>query len=167
MNLRTKLNLLGYDYVSADSPQKDESENFFMAYQKDDPVRYTGMTVGGKKIVEYRNSDFSRDSVRHTFAVQEHQRWNACMISGGVVPSTRAQISDPNDSGRRLDLRRHGCITTFDGLVEYRKIVAASTGVDEESADVIRYDYQIMDDSLWLLAANGYKVVKKALLKQK
>lgn len=89
------------------------------------------------------------------------------MISGGVVPSTRAQIADPQDGGRRLDLRRHGCITTFDGLVEYRKIVAASTGGDEESADVIRYDYQIMDESLWLLAANGYKVVKKALLKQK
>ena len=167
MNLRTKLNLLGYDYVSADSPQKDESENFFMAYQKDDPIRYTGTTVGGKKGIEYRNSDFSRDSVRHTFAVQEHQRWNACMISGGVVPSTRAQIADPQDGGRRLDLRRHGCITTFDGLVEYRKLIAASNGGDEESADVIRYDYQIMDESLWLLAANGYKVVKKALLKQK
>lgn len=162
MNLRTKFNLLGYDYAPADSPQKDEAESFFAAYTAGDPIRYTGKSVGGKKIVEYRNVDFCRDSVRHTFAVQEHQRWNACMISGGVVPSTRAQIADPQDGGRRLDLRRHGCITTFDGLVEYRKIVAASTGDDEESTDVIRYDYQIMDDALWLLAANGYKVVRKA-----
>ena len=113
-----------------------------------------------KKRIEYRNEDFSRDSVRKTFAVQEHQRWNACMIAAGIVPSTKAQIAEENN-GKRLDLRRHGCITTFDGLIGFRKIVAERTGRSEEETDVIRYDYQLMDDALWLLGSNGYKIVRK------
>lgn len=158
-NIRTKLNLIGFDYAPGDAPQKDESERFVKAYTEGDPVRYTGETFAGKKMVEYRNADFDRDSVRKTFAVQEHQRWNASMIACGIVPSTRKQIE--NGDSKNLKLRRHGNITTFEGLIEFRKIVAKIKGKSEENTDVIRYDYQILDDLLWMFDVNGFKVIDK------
>ncbi len=30
----------------------------------------------------------------------------------------------------------------------------------EESKDVIKYDYQLLDDAYWLLTKNGYKIVR-------
>jgi hypothetical protein len=56
-------------------------------------------------------------------------------------------------------MRLHGNLTTFEGLVEYRRMIAARDGVSEESADVIKYDYQLMDDAYWLLSQNGYSIV--------
>ncbi len=160
LNLRAKLHLLGFDYVPKSSAGEPAEEAFLEKYTAGDPIRCMEGGLKDKKRIEYRNEDFSRDSVRKTFAVQEHQRWNACMIAAGIVPSTKAQIAEENN-GKRLDLRRHGCITTFDGLIEFRKIVAERTGRSEEETDVIRYDYQLMDDALWLLGSNGYKIVRK------
>lgn len=66
-----------------------------------------------------------------------------------------------------FDLRQHACLTTFDGLVEYRKIRAAVDSVKynkvvtEQDVDVIKYDYQIMDDIVWLVSRFGKKIVKK------
>ena len=31
----------------------------------------------------------------------------------------------------------------------------------EEQADVIKYDYQLMDDAYWLLSKTGYKIIEK------
>ena len=158
-NIRTKLNLIGFDYAPGDAPQKDASERFVRTYTAGDEIRYTGETFEGKKMIEYRNADFDRDSVRKTFAVQEHQRWNASMIACGIVPSTRRQIE--NGDSKNLKLRRHGNITTFEGLIEFRKIVAKIKGKSEEDTDVIRYDYQILDDLLWMFDVNGFKVIDK------
>lgn len=33
-------------------------------------------------------------------------------------------------------------MTTMDGLIEYREIVANATGASTEETDVIRYDYK-------------------------
>ena len=54
---------------------------------------------------------------------------------------------------------------TFEGLVEYRKIVAARDKTDEIKKDVIKYDYQLLDDAYWLLETNGYKIVKHVKMK--
>ena len=62
-------------------------------------------------------------------------------------------------------LERKGCLSRAKLILDGHEHM--DRYAPKESADVIRYDYQIMDESLWLLAANGYKVVKKALLKQK
>ena len=57
--------------------------------------------------------------------------------------------------------RRHGNLTDFEGLVAYRSVIGGSRGIDEEKADVIRYDYQLTDDCGRLLSACGYKIVKR------
>ena len=53
------------------------------------------------------------------------------MITKGFVPATKDAIKGEKDeesgkhtNGKSYTLRRHGNLTTFDGLVEFRKMVA-------------------------------------------
>ena len=57
-------------------------------------------------------------------------------------------------------VRLDGNLTTFEGLVKFRKLVAERDHTDELEKDVIKYDYQLMDDAYWLLKNCGYKIVK-------
>ena len=96
-------------------------------------------------------------------AIHEHYRWNAFMISKGFVPATKKEIwDDKRKNGKDYTLRQHGNLTTFDGLVAFRKMLAKRDGVDERVKDVIPYDYQLMDDAFWLLTENGFCIVPKA-----
>jgi hypothetical protein len=104
-------------------------------------------------------------------AIHEHYRWNSFMISKGMIPSTIKQIKEEKiisnhgkeryTNGKNYSLRRHGNLTTFDGLLEFRKIIATRDNCSEEITDVIKYDYQLLDDAYWLLSKNGYKIVHK------
>lgn len=67
-----------------------------------------------------------------------------------------------------------GQLTTFEGLVEFRQLVVARDCHSkkeedikefEEKKDVIKYDYQLLDDAYWLLNANGYKIIRNVKLK--
>ena len=106
-------------------------------------------------------------SRRYHMAVQEHYRWNAYMITKGFVPASKECIlTDKKENGdysngKSYLLRRHGNLTTMDGLVQFRKLVAQRNGTNEEKEDVIKYDYQILDDAYWLLKRNGYKIIKR------
>ena len=91
------------------------------------------------------------------------------MISKGVVPSTIKQIESETavvngkvkfTNGKNYSVRRHGNLTTFEGLVDFRKIVAKRDSAQEIEKDVIKYDYQILDDAHWLLTNNGKKIIK-------
>ncbi len=157
LSVRMKLHLLGFDYKAADSTDENARAEFLEKYQKGDPIIYDDANAKFKHIVHTNN--FVEGSIRQRYAVQEHQRWNAYMIICGIVPSTIAQIE--NGDHKRLDLRRHGNITTLDGLKEFREITARTLGKTEEETDVIRYDYQVMDDLVWLLEGNGQKIVKR------
>ena len=131
------------------------------------------VTANGKPIVYY-TLDFPV-SRRRNMAIHEHQRWNSFMISKGIIPSTREQIASEKivgkdgrerfTNGKNYAVRRHGNLTTFDGLVEFRKIVAKRDNCSEAEKDVIKYDYQLLDDAYWLLQANGYKIVKNVKMK--
>ena len=70
---------------------------------------------------------------------------------------------DTRGQDKGMTLRRHGNLTTYEGLKEYRRIVAEERGCSEEETDVIRYDYQLMDDVKWILATGGYKIIEKAM----
>jgi hypothetical protein len=93
------------------------------------------------------------------------------MISRGMIPATRHQIlnetkinSEGNTeytNGKNYALRRHGNLTTFEGLVEFRRMIAERDQKEEAKCDVIKYDYQILDDAYWLLTKAGYKIIKK------
>ena len=87
-----------------------------------------------------------------------------------MIPSTKQCILNEQTlkngetvytNGKNYALRRHGNITTYDGLIEFRKLVSARDNIPEKTADVIKYDYQLMDDAYWLLRQCGYKIIRK------
>lgn len=168
LSIRAKLNLMGLDYCDVDANNEPAltEEEYFSVYAQNDMPRYSGKTaVGGRKIIEY-DLDFA-PSRRQNMAILEHYRWNSYLISKGFVPATVEQIkhekseSGKNTNGRSYSLRRHGNLTTFDGLVQFRKIVAERDGISEKEKDVIKYDYQILDDLYFFLTKDGYKIIRK------
>ena len=117
----------------------------------------------------------SEKTLREIMAIQEHYRWNSFMISHGVVPATLEEMEKFGKSAKRYDApRRHGNITTMQGLIEYRQNVAKAQmnkeGADQKYdslktaeilSDVIKYDYQILDDAIMLLNSQGYEITEK------
>ena len=159
LSIRMKLQLIGYDYATEG---EDLAKEFEAKYEKNDARTPSNWQVYGRRVWDYSNAEQERGahSLRRTYAVQEHQRWCSNMICDGVIPSSVAEIK--KNGGRILEKRLHGNLTTMEGLVEYRRLVAQATGQSEEKTDVIRYDYQLMDDVVWLLHKSNYKLVKKS-----
>ena len=151
LSIRTKLNLIGFDIAKKDEKGEDASEEFMKKYQKDDEIVYLDEEFKGKKMVDYGESNFKEGTLRHTLTVLEHDRWNAYEICSGVIPATKEEIMT-QDKAYLLKKRKHGNITTFDGLKRFREM---------KGYDVIKYDYQLLDDAVWLLHKYGYKIVKK------
>ena len=164
LSIRLKLNLLGYDYEKGEWDEEVAKE-MMDKYQLNDKIQYVkGLNAPGKKydkpIVDYGDCNFIEGTVRNNYAQQEHLRWNAYEISCGVLPASIEEIK--TISHRELvAVRKHANLTTFDGLLDYRRIIAEKDGKTEKEVDVIKYDYQIMDDVCWILKDNGYKVVRR------
>ena len=178
LSLRSKLNLMGLDYCKNDENNDNalSEEEYLHKYAGFDQPKFEHkiQEYNGKKIIEY-SLDFP-ESRRRNMAIHEHLRWNSYMITKGTIPSTKEQIKTEKingvySNGKNDEVRRHGNLTTFDGLLEYRKIIALRENqnkqIDEQElkkneigADVIKYDYQLLDDAHWLLSSNGYKIIR-------
>lgn len=179
LSLRTKLNLMGLDYCSIDNKEEQavsEQEYLSIYAQGDNPdTTYYNAKVDDKPIIRY-TLDFA-NSRRKDMAIHEHLRWNSFMISKGTIPATKEQIlnetimvgeNEKYTNGKNYAVRRHGNLTTFDGLIEFREMVAKRDQKKDETfekaqerKDVIKYDYQILDDAYWLLNKAGQKIIKK------
>ena len=171
LSLRSKLNMMGLDCVPKEKDGRALTElEYLDIYAGDDKPCFdsSGLTADGKKIVNYP-LEFCA-SRRTDMAIQEHLRWNSYMLSKGIMPATKAQIKSERTvnrkgkevytNGKNYELRRHGNLTTFTGLIEFRKTVAERDGIaDESECDVISYDYQLLDDAYWLLDRCGYKII--------
>ena len=171
LSLKSKLHLMGLDYCRKEDDGAALTEDEYLQIYAKDDMPDTGtysQTADGKKIVKY-TLNFA-NSRRTIMAIHEHQRWNSFMISKGLIPSNKDQILNEttlkngkvkHTNGKNYALRRHGNITTFEGLVEFRKMITERDRSDELENDVIKYDYQLLDDAWWLLNENGYKIIKK------
>lgn len=171
LSLRMKLQLLGLDFTDGEKPEEagdtlNSNGDYFRIYADRDRVLSTGMHLKGdieKDVYSYealpKEEEFEEGSARNNLAAQEHCRWNAFMISQGFVPQTRELALQKK--GKNYLTRKHVNLSTFRGLFDYRKAMAQATGNDEVKYDVIRYDYQIMDDAWWFLHAKGYTVYKR------
>ncbi len=165
LSLRSKLNLMGLDCVKTDEDGKalTESEYLKIYAGEESLPTLTDALADGKKIIDYP-LDFPPygKSLRTAMAIHEHYRWNSYMISKGTIPASKREIlADRKNNGKSYRLRRHGNLTTFEGLVEFRKMIAERDGLDEHKTDVIRYDYQLLDDAYWLLTKSGSKIIKR------
>lgn len=162
LSLRSKLNMMGLDYCPKEDADKSrvlDSKAYANCYAKGDPIEYyDGLEADGKKIVKY-GIDFKK-SRRNSMALQEHLRWNSFMISKGFIPASKKEIlEDTKSNGKSYVLRRHGNLTTFEGLYEFREMICRRDDRSEASADVIKYDYQLLDDAHWLLDGIGYSII--------
>ncbi len=157
LSIRPKLNLLGYD-ITNDEAAVDVSEEFLAKYQAGDEILYCDDPTGRRRVVSYGDCEFKENTVRNNFAKQEHLRWNAYEICCGMLPATVEEIKTKSKE-QLFEEHKHGNLTTYGGLLKYKKIAAALKGISESEADVIKYDYQIMDYVVWLVRRNGYKIV--------
>lgn len=157
LSIKPKLQLLGYDLAKDGN---DDSDEFMREYTRFDPIKYTDKEIKGKRVILYDDCDFKENTVRNAYARQEHQRWNAYEICSGVIPASIAEIKTKSKE-QLIKVRKHRNITTYDGLLEYRKIMAKQTGKTESDCDVIKYDYQLMDDIVWLVKRHGYNITKR------
>lgn len=160
LSLRHKLLLTGLDICSKDDNQALSEKEFFDIYFSGDRPT-SNITDDGKPVINY-TLDFPV-SLRRTLAITEHYRWNAFMIMQGFVPSSLKQIREEENHGKNYAQRRHGNLTTFDGLVQFREIVAQKTGKSQQACDVFKYDYQIMDDAWWFLQKCGLGIKPKQM----
>lgn len=181
LSLRSKLLLMGLDYVRADAEGKGLSDEEYLAvYANGDAPEYLDgvesvypeAAFKGKRVIKYEPLKF-KPSLRTTMAIQEHYRWNSYMLSIGFIPADKKTIVSEvkDDRGKNYELRRHGNLTSFEGLVEFREIVAKKLCGDSVTAealeasvienDVIKYDYQLMDNAYWLLKQGGYKIIQR------
>lgn len=159
LSIRSKLHLMGLDITKSANDGVLDGEAYRKHYDKCDEIEYyENLSVDGKPTVKY--TLHFPDSPRKTLATQEHNRWCAFMISHGFIPSTRKQIENEESSGKSYAQRRHGNITTLSGLEEYRRIVAEKKSREELETDVIKYDYQLLDDAFWLLQKSKYSIIK-------
>ena len=55
-------------------------------------------------------------------------------------------------------LRVHGNLTSFEGLFEYRRMMAEYRGTGESEEDVIKYDYQLLDEAWCFLHSGGCRI---------
>jgi hypothetical protein len=171
LSLRSKLNLLGFDYVDESDHRPAVSYDDFMnVYAKNDMpnISYYNQKVNGKYIIKY-DLNF-KESTRKNLAVLEHYRWNSFMITQGFIPATIEQIKNEtivengslkHTNGKNYYMRRHGNLTTFAGLERFAQIVSQRNDIPLIEADVISYDYQIMDDAYWLITASKKKIVRR------
>lgn len=114
----------------------------------------------------YKNNKTARDNLSES----EHQRWNAFMICNGYVPSTIEQILkyDPridkqkeNKKEEEHKERRHGNLTTMEGLVMFRNELAKKFKGNPEAFDVIQYDSGLMDRCFEVVTLLGKGLARK------
>ena len=157
---------MGLDYrrKKENSLSLKSNEAYFDHYAKDSRPELDPNfdKIYGKDIYRYPNclekEDLARQSLRQNLAIQEHYRWNAFMISCGFIPSSIEKIvKDTKNHGKDYITRTHGNLTTVAGLVDFRKLTA-DPNKPEVKADVLNYDFHLMDDVWWYLDMFGYEI---------
>ena len=153
MNLRTKLNLLGLDYV------KDGNGANTALIKK---------RHGHKG--KYAYSEYFTPSVRNALIAQEHARWNAYHLLNEWLPMDQKGTTMKPCNGEKVsfnvkntEAKKHSCLTTYKGLDALSAYLAQKAGGGATTAD---YDYYIYDELLItsaeeLLTSLGYSVIEK------
>ncbi len=147
LNLRLKLNLLGYDLQDGavyDAKIKEEVVN---KLKEGSPV--------GKKYEEYLFWNKKDFCAANALAYQEKLRWNAFYIVNGYAPMKKSDVKYEDGALVKEDDKKklHACLTTVEGLDEYHKKVAETISEKEkipyatalEKANTYVYDYSVID----------------------
>jgi arsenical pump membrane protein len=134
---------------------KAERSNYILDY-----VRFDNDNCGEK----------ISDTPRNNLARLEHLRWNTFYLIHGWTKMPESMVGASNSELKNKLTKQHACITTFEKLIELRKLQARknpeiSDKEAQEKADTIWYDYNLMDE-LPIRLQNSEKVICKTLTKE-
>ena len=168
LNIRLKLNLLGYDYIKEDKEVNNED----IINEISKKVEFTKNSYD-----DYLFFKDNRISPVHSIAYQEHLRWNAFYISNGYVPLKKEEISLVDAFGEYgpifykddSSLKLHACLTTYEGLDDYHHLLAelltkANSKTIEENLNVVetyKYDHMIVENIKPMFTNSKYRLVKR------
>jgi hypothetical protein len=166
-NLRTKLNLLGFDYELSEKVsniEREETKTKFMSLlklneDKDLPRRLSVSTSADSFHKLYQNHNSPRDRM----AAQEHLRWNAYMILNGWIPMSKTAVKESTSERQKdpatknLVLYEHACITTHNGLIALFDFLVEN-GMEPQKADKIKHDYSTIDHLIDMIEKAGYSL---------
>ncbi|MCH5158734.1 MAG: hypothetical protein J1F33_06030 [Clostridiales bacterium] len=177
MDLRTMVGLLGLDIVNRDKDTVPCDEEYKARYGlKDNTVIdiVAADTSKDKKArLKYPVTENGKpdgkilDTARNNLARREHLRWNTFHLANGWTKKPKELVGKRNGEddlkeyfgsnlsfdnlGRKNGLtKQHACITTFEQLIELRKLQAlrASEPDKEENYDTVYHDFTLMDKLL-------------------
>lgn len=167
LNIRLKLNLIGYDYVR---------ENVLI--NNDEAIKEieSKLKFEKKSYDDFLFFKTNNNKPVHSLAYQEHMRWNAFYIANGYVPIKKESIKLLNAEGEYgpsfykddANLKLHACLTTFEGLDEYHKHLAkllsdANDKSFEENLDIVetyKYDHMLIEDFRTIFTDSNYRLFK-------
>lgn len=170
---RFKLHLLGLDYAPQDDERKDATALFYQRYfgmteeqatsdEAEPIVKAAIAEMKGKKA----EREYVKDTARTRLAYQEHERWNAYMLSESTVPTKVGE-------GKDIMGGKHPNLTTMAGLNMCMTVTEQEIQKNEQakqpktltqlrqSKDVVCYDYSLMDSAAIFLKEAGFKIVER------
>lgn len=165
LNIRFKMNLLGFDLSDYNDKLYNEYSNEF------------NKLYGLNK--KYDLKSMNTKGIRRNLAIQEHYRWNAYMVCNGFIPAKKSVIDEkyPDHKDYLADKRLHANITSIKGLEEYiihitklkDKNVFKNIDVNNRNKilelslneDVFCYDFEFMDTIISLLPKLNLGIDKK------
>ena len=168
LNLRLKLNLLGYDYEFKNEKSNINDHNIYF--------KQLASKLTNKMDLEYEEYLFDGKEFNeaNALAYQEKLRWNAFYIYHGYKPMKINDIHFDDNSNRIYKdddlLKTHGCLTTVWGLDEYHRLIAKiiSEKKNDSFEDALndtqtyKYDYMLMNNFDKLFDVNSkYVLIKK------
>lgn len=168
LNVRLKLNLIGYDYIRED--KEVSNEEIINEIQEK-------LLFKKESYDDYLFFKKNKNKPVHSLAYQEHLRWNAFYIGNGYVPLKKTEIElleaegtyGPSFYKDDSVLKLHACLTTFEGLDEYHKLLAnllskANKKSLEENLNTVetyKYDHMLIEDFKTIFTNSNYRLVRR------
>ena len=168
LNIRLKLNLIGYDYVRVDTVVDNSS----IIKEIEEKLKFEKKSY--EDFLFFKSNNFKPV---HSLAYQEHLRWNAFYISNGYVPLKKDLIKLINPNGAYgpefykddANLRLHACLTTFEGLDDYHRHLATLLTKEnnksfEENLNTVetyKYDHMLIEEFRTIFTNSNYRLIKK------
>jgi hypothetical protein len=165
LNIRLKLNLLGYDYVR----ENDLVNNDLLIEEIEKKVKFEKGSYD-----DYLFYKHNRYVPVHSLAYQEHLRWNAFYIGNGYVPLKKEDIKlldveGPNFYKDDSILNLHACLTTFEGLDEYHRLLANLLTLENgkpfndnlDTVETYKYDHMIIESIKPMFKNSKFRLIRK------
>ena len=114
---------------------------------------------------------YNRENNRALFCEQEHYRWCAALITEGYAPPSIERILNEKrvdvcgkevyTNGKNSEEKLHPHLTDMAGLERFAALVAERDGVNAAERDVIGYDYELLDNAVYMLRAAGLGIYRE------